>query len=85
VLYRVNAGGAALTGSPAWSADTAAAPSPYVNAAATGNTPYLTATPINQRLHRGCADAVVSTSADAGATGVAASAIVAATSSEAIW
>ncbi|MGH9258376.1 MAG: choice-of-anchor D domain-containing protein, partial [Acidimicrobiales bacterium] len=40
VLYRVNAGGPAVpgpSGSPAWSEDSAAAPSPYVNAAATGN------------------------------------------------
>jgi Malectin domain/Transmembrane protein 131-like N-terminal len=40
VLYRVNAGGPAVSGSagsPAWSQDTAAAPSPYSNAAATGN------------------------------------------------
>jgi Malectin domain/Abnormal spindle-like microcephaly-assoc'd, ASPM-SPD-2-Hydin/Glucose / Sorbosone dehydrogenase len=40
VLYRVNAGGPIVAGSsglPAWAADSKAAPSPYVNAAATGN------------------------------------------------
>ncbi len=37
VLYRVNAGGGAVTGTPGWSADTVGAPSPHVNAAATGN------------------------------------------------
>ncbi|MGR9088522.1 MAG: malectin domain-containing carbohydrate-binding protein, partial [Gammaproteobacteria bacterium] len=37
VIYRVNAGGGALTGTPNWTVDTKAAPSPYVNAAATGN------------------------------------------------
>ncbi len=36
VLYRINAGGAQLAGTPVWSADTAAAPSTYSNAA-TGN------------------------------------------------
>jgi N-acetylneuraminic acid mutarotase len=35
--YRVNAGGAVVSGTPSWSADTTANPSPYVNAAATGN------------------------------------------------
>jgi PKD repeat protein len=34
VLYRVNAGGAAVTGTPTWTADTTAAPSPYTNAKA---------------------------------------------------
>lgn len=34
VLYRVNAGGPAIAGSPGWTADTAAAPSAYTNAAA---------------------------------------------------
>lgn len=40
VLHRVNAGGPAVVGqagTPAWAADTAAAPSALVNAAATGN------------------------------------------------
>ncbi|MGH2755755.1 MAG: malectin domain-containing carbohydrate-binding protein, partial [Actinomycetota bacterium] len=37
-LYRVNAGGGTLTGTPDWTADTAANPSPYVNALETGNT-----------------------------------------------
>src|SRR5687767_3518251 len=47
VVYRVNAGGPALAGSPGWSADTTAAPSPYVNAAATGNTTYSTTAAID--------------------------------------
>src|SRR5512132_1046299 len=38
VVYRVNAGGSQLQGTPAWSADTQGSPSPYVNAAETGNT-----------------------------------------------
>jgi PKD repeat protein len=33
VLYRVRAGGEAFAGTPTWTADTAAAPSPYTNAA----------------------------------------------------
>jgi hypothetical protein len=40
VLYRVNSGGppvAGPPGTPAWAEDSAALPSPYVNAAATGN------------------------------------------------
>lgn len=40
IVYRVNAGGPARPATdagPGWSADTAAEPSPYVNAAATGN------------------------------------------------
>jgi GH35 family endo-1,4-beta-xylanase len=47
VLYRVNAGGPALAGSPAWSADTAADPSPFVNAQETGNTTYASTQPIS--------------------------------------
>jgi hypothetical protein len=47
VVYRVNAGGPTLAGSPAWSADTAASPSPFVNAQATGNTTYASAAPIS--------------------------------------
>src|SRR5436309_12259444 len=47
VVYRVNAGGPALSGTPGWTADTTAAPSPYVNAAATGNTIYSTTTAID--------------------------------------
>lgn len=42
VVYRVNAGGPSLTGTPSWEADTKAAPSAYVNAAATGNRTYST-------------------------------------------
>ena len=37
VLARVNAGGASVAGSPAWSTDTAGSPSSFVNAAAVGN------------------------------------------------
>ncbi|MBL9164490.1 MAG: PQQ-dependent sugar dehydrogenase [Planctomycetaceae bacterium] len=37
-LFRINAGGPELAGSPAWQADTLAAPSSYSNAAAGGNT-----------------------------------------------
>jgi large repetitive protein len=37
VVYRVNGGGAAITGTPQWDADTKANPSPFVNAAQTGN------------------------------------------------
>jgi len=42
IVYRVNAGGAQVASTPAWLADSQAAPSPYVNAAATGN--YVSAT-----------------------------------------
>ena len=35
VRFRVNAGGPVVSSTPNWSADTAAAPSPFVNAAAT--------------------------------------------------
>jgi hypothetical protein len=45
--YRVNAGGPAATGTPTWSADTSSAPSPYVNAAATGNLTFTTSSAIN--------------------------------------
>ena len=38
VLHRVNAGGPGLPGTPRWSPDTDATPSPYANASATGNT-----------------------------------------------
>jgi N-acetylneuraminic acid mutarotase len=37
ILYRVNAGGPQVSATPAWTADTKAAPSTYGNAAATGN------------------------------------------------
>lgn len=43
VVHRVNAGGAALSGStPPWSPDTKANPSPYVNAIETGNKTFST-------------------------------------------
>jgi hypothetical protein len=47
VLYRVNAGGVAQAGTPGWDADTKGAPSPYVNAAATGSTTFSTSTAID--------------------------------------
>lgn len=37
VVYRVNAGGPQISGSPAWTRDTKRSPSPYVNAAAIGS------------------------------------------------
>lgn len=46
-LYRVNAGGELLSGTPAWSADSQASPSSFVNAAATGNTVSGTANSID--------------------------------------
>lgn len=50
-LYRVNAGGPAITGTPNWTADTTAAPSPYTNAAAAlsateSNTKVITMTKV---------------------------------------
>lgn len=50
ISYRVNSGGAQLAatdGGPVWSVDTVASPSPYVNAAATGNTVYSVTRTIN--------------------------------------
>jgi len=47
VLYRVNAGGPSLTGTPSWDGDTQASPSSFVNAAATGNTTYSTTAAID--------------------------------------
>jgi GH35 family endo-1,4-beta-xylanase len=47
IVYRVNAGGPTLAGSPAWSADTASTPTPFVNAQATGNATYASAAPIS--------------------------------------
>ncbi len=47
VVHRVNAGGAQVAGTPAWSADSATSPSPYVNAAATGNKTFSTTTAVN--------------------------------------
>jgi hypothetical protein len=46
-LYRVNAGGPSLGGTPAWSGDAAGSPSPYVNAAQIGNTTAFTSNAIN--------------------------------------
>jgi hypothetical protein len=50
VLYRVNAGGppvAGPAGSPVWSEDSSALPSPYANAAATDNKVATSATPVD--------------------------------------
>src|SRR5215203_5976641 len=44
VLYRVDAGGPQLAGTPVWSADTATAPSSYSNASTTGNSATFTTT-----------------------------------------
>lgn len=44
VVYRVNAGGGQLSGTPAWQADTSAAPAPYHNG---GSLTYATASTIN--------------------------------------
>jgi hypothetical protein len=44
---RVNAGGSVVTGTPTWSADTTSSPSPYVNAAATGNLTFGISTSVN--------------------------------------
>jgi hypothetical protein len=38
VVYRINAGGAAIAGSPGWAADKKSAPSPYTNASAAYST-----------------------------------------------
>jgi hypothetical protein len=42
VVYRVNAGGPQLQGTPAWSADSQASPSPYVNTVDIGNLTFST-------------------------------------------
>src|SRR5687767_4209226 len=47
VLHRVNAGGPAAAGTPAWSADTSAAPSPFTNAAAATSRTYKTTAAID--------------------------------------
>jgi Malectin domain/Kelch motif/Abnormal spindle-like microcephaly-assoc'd, ASPM-SPD-2-Hydin len=47
VLYRVDSGGPGVATSPAWEADTTSQPSPYVNAAATGNTTFSTSSEID--------------------------------------
>ena len=41
-MYRVNAGGPAVSGSPSWSADTDSSPSPFVNASAAAAFTYST-------------------------------------------
>jgi hypothetical protein len=46
-LFRVNAGGPAVSGTPTWTTDTTASPSPYVNAAAAGNETFSTAQAID--------------------------------------
>jgi hypothetical protein len=47
VLYRVDAGGAAVTGTPGWTADTNAAPSQYRNSAAAPSGAFSTTSTIN--------------------------------------
>jgi hypothetical protein len=47
VVYRVNAGGAAVAGTPGWTADTNAAPSPYRNSAAAPSGAFSTTSAIN--------------------------------------
>src|SRR5689334_20272548 len=44
VLYRIDAGGPQLSGTPVWAADTAAAPSNLSNATTTGNSGTFTTT-----------------------------------------
>ena len=47
VVYRVNGGGTAITGAPQWDADTSGSPSPFVNAAETGNNTFSTTNTID--------------------------------------
>jgi hypothetical protein len=47
VVYRVNAGGGSIAGSPGWAADTKSAPSPYTNAAAAYSTTSSTSNTIS--------------------------------------
>lgn len=47
IVYRVNVGGPALSGTPTWSADTKSKPSPYGNATATGNQTYSVSTAVS--------------------------------------
>jgi hypothetical protein len=47
VLYRVNAGGPAISATPNWAADTSTSPSPYSNVSAASSATYTTATQIN--------------------------------------
>ena len=47
VVYRVNAGGPIVSSTPNWTTDTTSAPSPRVNAAATGNKTFTTNAAIN--------------------------------------
>jgi hypothetical protein len=46
-LFRVNAGGSQLSGTPVWTADTAGSPSTYTNAAAAGSLVYTTTNTID--------------------------------------
>ena len=45
--YRVNAGGPTIDGTPPWGADAVTAPSPYVNASASGSNAYTTPAAVN--------------------------------------
>ncbi|MBW3549090.1 MAG: choice-of-anchor D domain-containing protein, partial [Actinobacteria bacterium] len=47
MVHRVNAGGSSLAGTPTWGEDSSTSPSPYVNAADTGNTTFSTANTID--------------------------------------
>jgi hypothetical protein len=47
IAHRVNAGGPSLGGTPAWSEDSSASPSPFVNAAETGNKTFVTSSAID--------------------------------------
>ncbi|MEX2111561.1 MAG: malectin domain-containing carbohydrate-binding protein [Pirellulales bacterium] len=47
VVYRVNAGGPAVSGTPGWTADTNALPSPYRNSAAAATGAFSTTSAIN--------------------------------------
>ena len=47
VVYRVNAGGPAVSGTPNWSDDTGSPPSSYVNAETIGNNVYTTSSAVN--------------------------------------
>lgn len=47
ILYRVNAGGPALSGTPTWSADTSASPSPHLGAGGAGTATYGTSATID--------------------------------------
>jgi alkaline phosphatase D len=51
IVYRINTGGPQIAGSPAWSADTTAAPSPFSNATTGGNSAVGTSTAVINMTH----------------------------------